>query len=89
MNSITIYSTATCVYCRMLKKFLDDHGIKYEVKLADENQDYAKELLDKSGQLGVPFSIIEGENGEVIESILGFDVHKFNDFVAKGILQKS
>ncbi len=56
---ITIYSTATCGFCKMLKSYLNDKGIKYEAKMADEDQAIAKELYEKSGQLGVPFTIIE------------------------------
>lgn len=40
--------------------------------MADEDQNLARELYEKSGQLGVPFTIIEKEDGSV-ENILGFD----------------
>ncbi len=69
---ITIYSTATCGFCKMLKSYLNSKGIKYDVKMADEDQALARELYEKSGQLGVPFTIIEKEDGSV-ENILGFD----------------
>ena len=73
----------------MLKNFLQDHGIAYTTKMADENQDYARELFEKSGQLGVPFSVIEDQDGKVIESVLGFDVRKFNQLVQEGVLTKT
>lgn len=88
MNTLTIYSTATCGFCHMLKKFLDDHGIGYQSKMADENPEFARELHERSGQLGVPFSVIENEKGEVLESVLGFDVQKFNRLIQDGVLQK-
>ncbi len=69
---ITIYSTTTCGFCKMLKSYLNDKGIKYDVKMADEDQSLARELYEKSGQLGVPFTIIEKEDGSE-EKILGFD----------------
>lgn len=68
---ITIYSTATCGFCKMLKSYLNDKGIKYDVKMADEDQNIARELYEKSGQLGVPFTIVEKDGKE--EKILGFD----------------
>jgi glutaredoxin 3 len=75
MKQVTIYSTATCSFCKMLKSYLQDKGVKYDVKMADEDQAIAKELYDKSGQLGVPFTIITDEEGKE-ESILGFDRQK-------------
>jgi glutaredoxin len=69
---ITIYSTATCGFCKMLKGYLADKKIDFSVKMADEDQAIAKELYEQSGQLGVPFTIIEQEDGTQ-EKILGFD----------------
>lgn len=74
---ITIYSTATCGFCVMLKSYLNSKGIKYDVKMADEDHELARELYQKSGQLGVPFTIIEKEDGSE-EKILGFDRPKFD-----------
>jgi len=75
MSKITIYSTTTCAYCKMLKSYLQSKGIAYDEKLADVDQNLAKELYEKSGQLGVPFTIIETEDGSE-EKILGFDKQK-------------
>jgi len=74
-KDITIYSTATCGFCKMLKSYLNDKNIKYEVKMADEDQKIAEELYEKSGQLGVPFTVITDEDGSE-EKILGFDRQK-------------
>lgn len=72
MTKITIYSTKTCAYCQMLKGYLKDKKIDYDEKLADEDPSIAQELFEKSGQLGVPFTIIEKEDGQKFQ-ILGFD----------------
>lgn len=72
MSKITIYSTATCGFCKMEKSYLQSKGISYDEKHADQDPKLAQELLDKSGQLGVPFTIIENEDGSE-EKILGFD----------------
>jgi len=74
---ITIYSTATCGFCKMIKSYLSSKDIKYDVKMADEDQAIAKELYEKSGQLGVPFTIIEKGDGSE-EKILGFDRPKID-----------
>ncbi|MFT4532625.1 MAG: glutaredoxin [Candidatus Saccharimonadales bacterium] len=73
MKNVTVYSTATCGFCKMLKSYLNDKGVKYEVKMADEDQAIAKELFEQSGQLGVPFTVITDEDGTNEEKILGFD----------------
>jgi len=61
----------------MLKSYLNDKGIKYDVKMADEDQAIARELYEKSGQLGVPFTVITDENGKE-EMVLGFDRPKID-----------
>lgn len=76
-KNITIYSTATCGFCKMLRGYLNDKGVKYDVKMADEDQAIAKELYEKSGQLGVPFTIVTDEDGKE-EGILGFDRKKID-----------
>ncbi len=79
-SNITIYSTSSCGFCKMLKSYLNDKGIKYNEKMVDEDQDLARELYEKSGQLGVPFTTIEKFvkkdqvlvfDREKIDSILG------------------
>jgi len=76
-KDITIYSTATCGFCKMIKSYLNDKGISYNVKMADEDQSIAKELFEKSGQLGVPFTVITDDDGNE-EKILGFDRRKID-----------
>lgn len=74
---ITIYSTATCGYCKMLKKYLDDKGIKYIEKMADTDETIAKELYEESHQFAVPYTEVAKDDG-TIDQILGFDVPKLN-----------
>lgn len=78
--NITIYSTKTCGFCKMLKKYLDDHNVKYTEKMADEDEKIAMELYDKSKQFAVPFTIIETDDGKE-NSLLGFDVSKLNQIL--------
>lgn len=72
MSKITIYSTATCGFCKMLKSYLQSKDIAYDEKHADQDQSLAQELYEKSGQLGVPFTVIEKDDGEEV-NILGFN----------------
>jgi glutaredoxin 3 len=52
MSKITIYSTATCGYCKMLKGYLQSKDIAYEEKHADKDQKLAEELYEKSATAG-------------------------------------
>lgn len=78
---VTVYSTKTCGYCRMLKKWLDDKGIAYTNYSVDENPLAAQMMVMQSGQMGVPFSTIEHENGR-IDKVLGFDKAKLEALLA-------
>ncbi len=75
---VTIYSTTTCPYCKMEKDYLDSKGVKYENVFVDQDSDKAQEMMDISGQLGVPFTVIEKDDGTK-EKILGFDKEKLNE----------
>lgn len=73
---ITIYSTTTCPYCVMLKKWLSSKSIEFTNYNVDQNPIAAQQMVNLSGQMGVPFSTIEFDDGKV-EKILGFDRSKF------------
>lgn len=69
---VTVYSTTTCAYCVMLKKWLDDKGVEYTDYMVDKNPYAAQMMVQQSGQSGVPFTTVETEDGKV-EGFLGFD----------------
>lgn len=73
---ITVYSTTTCPYCVMLKRFLDEKKIEYTDYMVDKNPIAAQVMVQQSGQMGVPFSTVEHEDGTV-DKILGFDRNRF------------
>ncbi len=77
MPTVTIYSTATCGFCKMLKSYLHSKDIEFKEKHVDEDPNLAKELMDVSHQMGVPFSVIE-EDGKEDVKILGYDRPKFD-----------
>ena len=66
-KKVSVYSTSSCPYCRMLKDFLDANSVSYES--FDVGADAAKreEMMNKSGQMGVPVTDIDGK------IIIGFD----------------
>jgi glutaredoxin 3 len=63
-KSITIYTSNTCTYCVMVKKYLDMKGASYSEINIETEPARQKELLDLSGQQRVPVTVIEQENGQ-------------------------
>jgi glutaredoxin 3 len=75
---VTVYSTTTCPYCKMLKTYLKDKGFEYTEKLVDQDDSAREEMMGKSGgYLGVPFTVISKDGEEI--SIIGFDKAKVNE----------
>lgn len=75
-HTIKIYSTETCVYCHMLKQYLDEKGFGYEDVNVAEDLKAREDMVEKSGQLGVPVIDIDGEivvgfNREKVDELLG------------------
>lgn len=75
---ITVYSTTTCPYCKMLKDYLKEKNIAFTEKLVDQDEAARDEMATASGGfLGVPFtSITKDDNSK--ETIIGFDKGKLN-----------
>jgi glutaredoxin-like YruB-family protein len=67
-KKIIIYGTSTCPYCAMAKDFFDEKKISYEYKDVGADEDAQKEMMQKSGSMGVPVIDIDGK------IIVGFDV---------------
>ncbi len=60
-KKVVIYSTPTCPYCKRAKDYFSRKGITYtEINVA-QDKEKAKEMIDKSGQMGVPVIIIDDE----------------------------
>lgn len=78
MIKVSIYTTTTCPFCKMEKDYLNFKNIQFEEILVDNNPEKAKEMIEKSGQMGVPFTIIQKEDGSEI-NILGFDRPKIDE----------
>lgn len=61
MKNVTIYSTPTCHFCHMAKDFFKDNNIAYTEYNVASDLEKRKEMMAKSGQMGVPVIIIEDE----------------------------
>lgn len=76
--TVTIYSTKTCPYCKMEKEYLTKHGIKFTNFFVDEDPAKAQEMIDKSGQMGVPVTIIKNGKEEIVA---GFDRNRLDNIL--------
>ncbi len=61
MRKIIIYTTSTCPFCEATKRLLQEKGYSYEEKNVENDERALKEMVDKSGQWGVPVIDIEGK----------------------------
>jgi glutaredoxin len=60
-KEIIVYSAALCGDCQHLKAFLDAQGMAYENRDIRENAAWGEELEAKTGKLGVPYVVVDGE----------------------------
>jgi glutaredoxin 3 len=68
--AISIYTTPTCSYCTVAKKYFKENGVPYTEYNVASDPRKADEMVRKSGQMGVPVIDI---NGRII---VGFDKSK-------------
>lgn len=61
MKNVTIYSTPTCHYCHLAKDFLNAKGIKFTDYNVATDLEKRKEMVEKTGQMGVPVIDIDGK----------------------------
>jgi len=78
MTKIAIYTTRTCPFCRMQKEYFESKNIQYDEILVDENPTEAQKMIEISGQMGVPFTVIDKDDGSKV-TILGFDKTRINE----------
>lgn len=65
--SVKIYSTPTCMYCKLAKDYLKAKGVKFQDIDVSSDQTAAREMIGRTGQSGVPQIEINGK------MIVGFD----------------
>lgn len=66
-KAITIYSTPTCHFCQLTKEFLKSHEIPFTDYDVAADLEKRQEMIEKSGQMGVPVIFIGDE------MMIGFD----------------
>ena len=68
--NVKVYSTKFCPHCRMAKEFLKEKNIQFEEINVQEDTEAAREMIERSGQAGVPVIEIDGQ------MVIGFNVEQ-------------
>ncbi len=74
-KTVTIYSTPVCHFCHMAKEFFKDNNISYTEHDVASDQEKRAEMIDMSGQMGVPVIVIGDD------LIIGFDEPKVKEIL--------
>jgi glutaredoxin 3 len=80
-KNVTIFTTNTCAYCVMVKKYLGSKGIAYEEVNLDQNPERQAEALQISGALTVPVTVVTQED-DSRDVVIGFNLAKLAPAVA-------
>jgi len=72
MNSVTVYSTTWCGFCKMVKQYLNDKNVPFKEIDIEQDRAAGQHIVDKTGQMGVP--VVEIGN----YTIVGFDRPKID-----------
>ncbi len=80
-KNITIFTTSTCSYCPMVKRYLSSKGLTYDEVNLEENPDRQQEVLAMSGALTVPVTIVTQQD-DSRDVIVGYNLQKLAPAVA-------
>jgi len=76
-KKVVVYSTPTCPYCKRAKDYLSRKGVTYTDINVAQDREKANEMIEKSGQMGVPVITIDNE------VIVGFNQNLLDKMLAK------
>ena len=74
---VKVYSTPACPYCAVAKEYLSSKGVAYQSFDVSQDRAAAEEMVELSGQMGVPVIVVDGE------VIVGFDQGRIDSLIAK------
>lgn len=72
---VKIYTTPTCAYCHAEKEFFKKHHIEFQEFDVFRDEQARHEMIEKTGQLGVPVTDIDGQ------IIVGFERGKISQLL--------
>ena len=71
-HTVIVYSTPACSWCQAAKEHLRAHNVTFDDIDVAADMERAREMVEKSGQYGVPVLDIDGE------IVVGFDRARIN-----------
>lgn len=74
-EDIQVFTTPTCPYCTKIKQWLEENNYDYEEHDVAEDKDKAKEMIEKTGERGVPQTFV----GDKV--IVGFRPEKIQEAI--------
>ena len=74
--SVVIYTSPTCGYCHQVKEYLAHKGVKYVERNVSVDRAAADEMVEMTGQMGVPVVVIDGQ------AIVGFNRPRLDQLLA-------
>jgi glutaredoxin 3 len=81
VKNITIFTTNTCAYCHMVKKYLGAKGVSYEEVNLDDHPHRQAEAMQISGTMTVPVTVVT-KHDESQEVIIGYNLARLAPAVA-------
>jgi glutaredoxin-like YruB-family protein len=75
-KTVTIYSTPVCHFCQAAKAYFKDNNIEYTEFDVASDQDKRQEMIEMTGQMGVPVIRIADD------VVIGFDEGKIKELLA-------
>lgn len=75
---IKIYTTPTCGYCQMAKKYLSERGVPYVEYDVSRDRQAADDMVNLTGQMGVPVIVVDGQ------VIVGFERERLEQLIGRG-----
>lgn len=75
VKNITIFTTNTCAYCAMVKRYLDMKQHKYDIVNLDDHPERQAEALALSGALTVPITVVTKQD-DSREVVIGYNLAK-------------
>lgn len=81
VKNITIFTTNTCAYCKMVEKYLVAKGIGYDEVNLDDHPDRQAEAMNLSGTMTVPVTVVT-KHDETKEVIIGYNLARLAPAIA-------
>jgi len=81
VKNITIFTTNTCGYCQMVKKYLGAKGMTWDEVNLDDNPQRQAEALSLSGTMTVPVTVVTKQDDSQ-EVIIGYNLARLAPAVA-------